>query len=243
MKLHILKNKETLSDELANWVCDVITESLKKQEFFSLVLSGGGTPKLLFKKLASREFKNKINWKRVHIFWGDERVVPFTDERNNAGMAYQLLIDHIDIPASQVHIIRTDIEPNFAVDEYSKLLHSHFDHTFQSFDLVLLGMGDDGHTLSLFPDSPIIEEPINWVNSVFSKKQSMYRITLMPSLVNRAAKIAFMVEGENKANVLKEVLEGEYNPIKLPAQIIKPANGELHWFIDEAAAKELTSKK
>ena len=221
MKLHNFKNKEILSDKLAQWVADVISTSLKNQEFFSLVLSGGETPKLLYKKLVSDEFKNKINWKRIHIFWGDERVVPFTDERSNAGMAYQLLIDHIDIPASQVHIIRTDIEPNFAVDEYSKLLHTHFENTFQSFDLVLLGMGDDGHTLSLFPDSPIIEEHTNWVNAVFSKKQSMYRITLMPLLINRAAKIAFMVEGDNKAKVLKEVLEGKYNPVKLPAQIIK----------------------
>jgi len=240
MKLHIFKNNEILSEELAKWITDVIAQSLKKQEFFSLVLSGGETPTLLFKKLASEEFKDKINWKRIHIFWGDERVVPFLDERNNAGMAYKYLIDHIDIPPTQVHIIRTDIEPNFAVDEYRKLLHTHFDHTFLSFDLVLLGMGDDAHTLSLFPDSPIIEEHTNWVNAVFSRKQAMYRITLMPLLVNRASKIAFMVAGENKAKALKEVLEGGYNPTKFPAQSIKAPQGELHWFIDEDAAKLLS---
>ncbi|MDQ2719329.1 MAG: 6-phosphogluconolactonase [Bacteroidota bacterium] len=239
MKLHIFKNKETLSDELASWMSDVIAESLKNQEFFTLVLSGGETPKLLFKKLASEDFKDKINWKRIHIFWGDERVVPFTDDRNNAKMAFDLLIDHIDIPAEQVHIIRTDIEPNFAVDQYRKMLHTFFDHTTKSFDLVLLGMGDDGHTLSLFPDSPVIEEDMHWVNTVFSKKQEMYRITLMPSVVNSAAKIAFMVDGENKAKILQSVLEGEYMPTKLPAQIIKPQFGELHWFLDEAAAKDL----
>lgn len=239
MKLHIFKNKEKMSEELASWVGDVISDSLKNQEFFSLVLSGGETPKLLFKKLVSKEFKEKINWKRIHIFWGDERVVPFTDERNNAKMAYDLLINHIDIPATQVHIIRTDIEPNFAVDEYRKMLHTHFDHTSQSFDLVLLGMGDDGHTLSLFPDSPIIEEHTNWVNAVFSKKQEMYRITLMPMLINRASKIAFIVDGATKAKVLQKVLEGEYVPTKLPAQIINPKEGELHWFLDEAAAKDL----
>ena len=241
MKLHIFKNKEELSEKLAQWMVDIIAESLKKQEFFSLVLSGGETPKLLFKKLASQEFRNKINWKRIHIFWGDERVVPFTDDRNNAKMAYELLIDHIDIPAAQVHIIRTDIEPNFAVDEYRKLLHSFFDHTSQSFDLVLLGMGEDGHTLSLFPDSPIIEENTYWVNAVFSKKQEMYRITLMPLIVNRAVKIAFMVDGAKKAKVLQDVLEGEYVPTKLPAQIINPKEGELHWFLDKAAAKALHS--
>ena len=242
MKLHIYKDRETVSKELAEWICNVIAESLKNQEFFSLVLSGGETPKLLYKHLASEEFRNKINWKRIHIFWGDERVVPFTDERNNAGVAYQLLIDHLDIPSAQVHIIRTDIEPNFAVDEYRKLLHTHFDHTFQSFDLVLLGMGDDGHTLSLFPDSPLIEEHNNWVNAIYSKKQGMYRISLMPLLINRAAKIAFLVEGEKKAAVLKEVLEGKNNPTKYPAQIIKPLNGDLHWFLDEGAAKDLNNK-
>ena len=242
MKLHIYKDKETVSKELAQWISDTIAASLKNQEFFSLVLSGGETPKLLFEHLASDEFKSKINWKRIHIFWGDERVVPFVDERNNAAMAYQLLIDKIDIPATQVHIIRTDIEPNFAVDEYRKLLHTHFDHTFQSFDLVLLGMGNDGHTLSLFPNSPLIEEHNNWVNAIYSKKQGMYRISLMPLIINRAAKIAFLVEGEAKASVLKEVIEGKFEPAKYPAQIIKPANGELHWFVDEAAAKLLSNK-
>lgn len=239
MKLHIFKNKEELSDKLALWVCNIIGDSLKNQEFFTLALSGGETPKLLFKKLVSKEYKEKINWKRIHIFWGDERVVPFTDDRNNAKMAYDLLIDHINIPANQVHIIRTDIEPNFAVDEYRKMLHTYFDNTSRSFDLVLLGMGDDGHTLSLFPDSPIIEEHTHWVNAVFSKKQEMYRITLMPLLVNRASKIAFMVDGTKKAKVLQQVLEGEYVPTKLPAQIINPKEGELHWFLDEAVAKEL----
>jgi len=241
MKLHIFKNKEELSEKFALWMVDIIAESLKAQEFFSLVLSGGETPKLLFKKLASEEFRDKINWKRIHIFWGDERVVPFIDDRNNAKMAHELLIDHIDIPTAQVHIIRTDIEPNFAVDEYQKLLHSFFDHTSQSFDLVLLGMGEDGHTLSLFPDSPIIEEHTHWVDAVFSKKQEMYRITLMPLIVNRAVKIAFMVDGAKKAKVLQEVLEGEYAPTKLPAQIINPKEGELHWFLDEAAAEALHS--
>lgn len=239
MKLHIFKNKKEMSGELASWVCNVISNTLKNQEYFSLVLSGGETPKLLFNKLASEEYRNKINWKRIHIFWGDERVVPFTDERNNAGMAFDLLLNHIDIPAAQVHIIRTDIEPNFAVDQYRKVLHTFFDNTSRSFDLVLLGMGDDGHTLSLFPDSPIIEEHKRWVNAVFSNKQSMYRITLMPVLINRSSKIAFMVDGAQKSKVLQQVLEGDYVPTKLPAQIIKPKEGELHWFLDEAVAKDL----
>jgi 6-phosphogluconolactonase len=239
MKFHIYKNKESLSVALAAWISDLIGFTLKGQEFFSLALSGGETPKILYKELASEKYKEKINWKRTQIFWGDERVVPFNDERNNAKMAYELLIDHIDIPASQVHAIRTDIEPLFAANEYEKMLHPFFDNTSGTFDLVLLGMGDDGHTLSLFPGSDIIVNHKNWVNEVYKVDQQMYRITLMPLLVNRASNIAFIVDGNKKASVLKRVIEGPYNPLELPAQIIKPVNGELQWFLDEDAAKEL----
>ena len=239
MNRHIFDNKEILSDRLAAWICDFVTETLKSQEFFTMVLSGGETPKLLYQKLASEEYKDKINWNRTHVFFGDERVVPFRDERNNAKMAFEYLLDHVDIPVTQIHIMRTDIEPVFAVDEYRKLLHSFFHSTNHTFDLVLLGMGADGHTLSLFPGSAIIDEHENWVNYVYNEQQEMYRITLMPQIVNKAKRIVFMVEGEKKAGVLKEVLEGEKIPSKFPAQIIAPVEGELHWFLDKAVTKEL----
>lgn len=241
MKLHIFDNEEIMSEQLASWMVNLIQDTFKKQDSFTLVLSGGGTPRLLFSKLASDPYKNKIDWKRIHLFWGDERAVPFDDDRNNAKMAYDMLINNIDIPATQVHIMRTDIEPNFAADEYEKILHRYFDHTPGSFDLVLLGMGDDGHTLSLFPGSPIIEEHTHWVKSVYNSEQKMYRITLMPLIVNKASNIAFMVDGDKKAKALAKVLEGDYQPQKFPAQIIKPASGQLHWFLDKAAAKELTN--
>jgi 6-phosphogluconolactonase len=239
MKLHIFDNPQMLSDNLAQWMSDLIADTLENQEFFSLVLSGGETPRLLYEKLASEEYKNKINWKRIHVFWGDERAVPFDDERNNAKMAFDVLLNYIDIPASQIHIIRTDIQPNFAADEYEKLLHNFFHSTNYSFDLVLLGMGADGHTLSLFPGSPIIQEHTHWVNAVFNEQQEMYRITLMPLIVNKSKHIAFMVSGNKKAKTLQQVLEGESIPEKLPAQSIVPVEGELHWFLDKEAAKDL----
>lgn len=243
MELHIYKNKNELSSELALWICDLINSTLQNQEFFTLVLSGGETPKALFKELAS-DFKEKINWKKVHFFWGDERVVPFKDERNNANMAYDILIDHLGIEPSQVHIMRTDIEPVFASAEYEKMLHTYFNNTAKSFDLVLLGMGDDGHTLSLFPNSPLIfDETENWVKAVYNDAQQMYRITLMPAIINRASHIAFMVDGPKKAIMLKKVIEEPSDPLMLPAQIIKPVNGALHWFLDEAAAKTLKNKQ
>ncbi len=242
MKRHIFDNKEILSERLAQWICDLITKTLKNQEFFSFVLSGGDTPKLLYQKLASENYKSQVNWSRINIFWGDERVVPYEDERNNARMAFDILLDHVNIPLGQVHKMRTDIETNFAVVEYRKLLHTFFDSTPNSFDLVLLGMGDDGHTLSLFPGSPLIDENVHWVNSVYNEKQKMYRITLMPLIVNKSTNIAFMVDGSKKAEVLKQVLEGEYMPEKLPSQLIKPITGQLHWFLDEDAAKELKNQ-
>jgi 6-phosphogluconolactonase len=244
MKLHIYQNKEALANELAQWISDIIQSTLQDQEFFTLALSGGETPNILYKKLATPGFKEKINWKRVHIFWGDERVVPFKDDRNNAKIAYDLLIDHINIPPEQVHAMRTDIEPVFAALEYEKILHTYFDNTIKSFDLVLLGMGVDGHTLSLFPGSPLLEgKDQNWVNAVYNEEQQMYRITLTPSIVNRASHIAFMVTDPNKAKILKEIIEGKYMPSTLPAQLIKPENGELHWFLDKETAKKLSNRE
>ncbi len=240
MSLHIYRNKEEVSEQLAKWMSDIIESTLRNQEFFTIALSGGNTPHSLYKKLSSVEFRKKIDWKRVHIFWGDERVVPFNDKLNNAGTAYEMLIDHINIPAVQVHKMRTDIEPVFAEKEYEKILHNYFNNTVKSFDLVLLGVGDDGHTLSIFPTSPLIEnEEHKWVHAIYNKEQQMFRITLTPEIVNRASYIAFMVTGSDKANILKRVVDGDYIPSVLPAQLINPENGKLLWFLDDAAAKYL----
>lgn len=241
MKFHIYKDKEELAERLGAWICDLVATALKTKEYFTMVLSGGNTPKILFKKLVS-DYSEKINWKQVQIFWGDERVVPFNDARNNAKMGYELLLNHIDIPPSQVHIMRTNTEPSAAAKEYENLLQKYFDKHTSSFDLVLLGMGDDGHTLSLFPGSPLVSQANHdWVESVYNEEQQMNRITLMPEIVNRAVNIAFMVDGSKKAARLKEVVEGPFDPKQLPAQIIKPLNGQLHWFLDKEAAKDLQS--
>jgi 6-phosphogluconolactonase len=239
MKYHIYKDGNSLTNELARWICNLVTDTLKNQEYFTLALSGGETPKILFQKLASKEFREKICWQRIHIFWGDERFVPFNDPRNNAKAAFDLLISNLTIPLSQVHIIRTDIEPVFAAQEYERMLRTFFNNTSKSFDLILLGLGDDGHTLSLFPGSTLIENQYGWVSEAYNDRQHMYRITLLPDIVNRASHIAFMVDGEKKATIVGKVLNEKYQPGNFPAQIIKPENGELHWFLDEAAAKNL----
>jgi len=239
--LHIYKTPEELSAAAAKWIADQIINTLKKQNRFTIALSGGSTPKQLHKILAATPYKEQIEWNKLHIFWGDERDVPFDDERNNAKMAFDTLLNQVPVPKSQIHIMRTDIPPEQSADEYEKILRQYFgnnnnDSQRNSFDLVLLGMGDDGHTLSLFPGTTIVHEEKAWVKSFFLQSQNMYRISLTKSVVNKSTLIAFLSTGQNKANALKQVLEGTYNPDLYPAQVIQPSNGELHWFVDEAAA-------
>jgi 6-phosphogluconolactonase len=239
MNITTLKNIDELSKKVAAWMTEYINAVLKKHDLFTLVLSGGSTPKKLFQLLATEEYKHKIDWSKVHFFWGDERYVPFTDERNNAKMAFENLLNHIPVKKEHIHIMQTDISPEESAVEYEKILHRYFGKSKHSFDLVLLGMGNDGHTLSLFPDTPFIHEKVKWTGSFYLDEQKMYRITLTPGIVNKASRIAFLVTGADKAVVLNQVMYGEHNADEYPSQIIQPYNGELYWFTDEAAAKEL----
>jgi 6-phosphogluconolactonase len=238
MELHEYKDAEALSVDAAKWIANLITATLKTKDRFTIALSGGSTPKRLHELLAQPPYKETVDWSSLHIFWGDERAVPFEDSRNNAKMAYDTLLDFVPVPPSQIHVMRTDIAPEQSAAEYEKILHDYFDKTPYSFDLVLLGMGDDGHTLSLFPGMPIVHEEKAWAKSFWLQAQGMYRITLTKTIVNKSACVAFLTAGTAKAHALKEVLHGAYNPDLYPSQEIKPA-GELHWFVDEAAAAGL----
>lgn len=242
MHLHISKDLEHLSEDAAAWMTDFINETLKKQETFSLVLSGGNTPKKLHALLASDAYKSKIEWERIHIFWGDERFVPLNDEHNNAKMAFDTLLNFVPIKKQNIHIIQTEnISPEISAEKYEDEIKKYFlstanYHPSITFDLVLLGMGDDGHTLSLFPGmDEIIFEEKKYCTSIWLQSQNMYRITLTSVVANRSKAIAFLVLGASKAKALHEVLYGNYSPSIYPSQIIKPSNGELYWFTDEAA--------
>lgn len=239
MQPFISKNIDDLAIQVAEWFIDHVKEVLQKQDRFTVALSGGSTPKKLFKLFASGKYKDQVDWSKLHFFWGDERYVPFDDERNNAKMATDLLFDHVPIVKEQIHIMRTDIPQEESVKQYEDVLKKYFADEGPSFDLVFLGMGGDGHTLSLFPGQENIHEKEKWVMAFYLEEQKMHRITLTAPIVNRACKVVFMVAGADKAAALFQVLYGEHDPDLYPSQLIQPYQAAPIWFIDEAAAKEL----
>lgn len=239
MNLIIKKNSDKLSFDFAVWIADYIGKKLQHQPRFTIVLAGGNTPKKLYQLLATEEFKNKIDWSKLHFFWGDERYVPFIDEKNNAKMVFDNLLNHVAVAKENIHIIQTDIEPELSAIAYEKLLHEYFPDNNKTFDLVLLGMGDNAHTLSLFPGYEVVQEKKRWVQSFYLEEQKMVRITLTASVVNAAGCIVFLVSGSDKAAAVQHVLAGEHEPDLYPSQVIQPFNGELYWWIDEAAAADL----
>ncbi len=172
------------------------------------------------------------------MFWGDERWVPLTDEKSNAKMAFETLLNHVPVPKNHIFPMWSEDEPEDFALKYEEQLRTYLGETPQ-FDLILLGMGDDGHTASLFPGTGVLQEQKRLVKAYYLSPQSMYRITLTAPCINAAKKIIFLVFGEKKAHALHEVLEGEYNPDKYPAQLIRPQNGEVLWLADELAAQQL----
>jgi 6-phosphogluconolactonase len=239
MNLKISKDIESLSHHFADWLVENIKEVLSKQGRFTIALAGGNTPRRLYQMLASDEYRDKVDWQKLHFFWGDERFVSLTDDRNNAKMAYESLLNHVPLNKEQVYPIQTTGKPEESAAAYEKILHSYFEQDGQTFDFVLLGLGDNGHTLSLFPGYKVVRERKKWVSSFYLKEDDIYRITLTPPVVNRASQVAFLVSGGDKAAAVYHVLAGEHDPDLYPAQIIQPFNSRVYWFCDEAAAADL----
>lgn len=237
MNKNIFANSGDLAVSVANHIAELAADAIQHTGRFTFVLSGGSTPKKLYEILASDNYRNKIDWTRVHIFWGDERFVPFTDDKNNAKMSFETLLDHVPVQKENIHVMRTDLPASESAILYDSILREYFpDANGPTFDLVLLGMGPDGHTLSLFPGYPIIHEDEKWVDAFFLKEQDMSRITLTRSVVNQAQSVYFMVAGADKAEALQQVWSGNPNPDLYPSQVINPIHGELIWFVDQKAA-------
>lgn len=207
---------------------------------FSVALSGGSTPKRAYQLLASDEFKERVDWAKVHVFFGDERCVPPSHADSNYRMADEALLSHVSIPARNVHRIMGEGDAAANARLYEDELQTFFvGMPWPRFDLVLLGMGDDGHTASLFPETTALKEQRAWTTSVWVEKLNAYRITLSVPAINHAAHIVFLVTGASKAERVAEVIQAERAPEPLPSQLIHPANGRLEWLLDQAAAAKL----
>ncbi len=239
MALHIFKDKSELSQSLADWIVKDIQRVLTRKDHYDLVLSGGSTPKALYQLLASLPWQQQVAWNKIRFFIGDERYVPFEDEHNNGRMAHYTLLDHVPVLKDNVYLMDTSLAPEASARLYDKTLRELYDEKPATFDLVLLGMGDDGHTLSLFPGTEVVHETEKWVAAPFVPAQDMYRITLTQTPVKKAKAVVFLAAGIKKAHTLKEVLQGDYRPDEYPSQLINASNDNVHWFIDEAAASAL----
>lgn len=228
------------ADHLAHAAAEYIAEAAAATSgTFTLALSGGSTPKRLYQLLATEAFARRINWPGVHVFWGDERCVPSDDPASNYWLARETLLDHVPIPAANVHRIAGELDPAQAAALYEQHLRAFFGEQ-PRFDALLLGMGSDGHTASLFPHTPALEERERWVvANYYALVLPPWRVTLTLPVINAAARVMFLVSGADKAETLRRVLENEHSPQDLPARLVQPVDSELLWLIDEAAASRL----
>lgn len=239
MYLNIYPNLVALNENLAQLVIKIANQSIEQKGRFDFVLTGGSSPKSLYQSLATT-YKDKIDWTKVYFFIGDERNVPSTHKDYNGLMAKETLLDKLAIPSSQIYLVDTSLTPEEAAKAYKATLDQHFGQGEIKFDLILLGMGDDAHTASIFPGTDLVHNTEATVAAVWVEKLNTYRISLTAPLINQAKNIAFIAFGENKANAFAHVFGDEDKDYaQYPAQLIKPISGNLHWFVDESAVKDL----
>jgi len=223
-----------LSSAAAEEIVRLATESIVSRGRFTLALSGGNTPKTLY-DLIAQEYRDKIDWQHVHIFWGDERYVPQDDPASNYRMAKETLIDAIPIPLTNIHPVPILADPSTSSDTYAKELQTFFKELLPTFDLILLGLGGDGHTASIFPATPIDRTREGVAIVTESPVEPHVRISFTMNVLDNARNVFFLVSGEEKKEILKAVFADEWNPdSKYPAARVHP-RGELGWFVDEAA--------
>lgn len=234
--LNVFANVDELNVAAAQFIIKLAKEAIKEHGRFVIALSGGTTPEKLYALLATPEYASQIDWQRTFIFWGDERCVPLNDERNNAHNAKVALLSQVGIPASNIFIMPVNLAPAAAAKKYEKELNAFFGKEKLRFDLTLLGLGENGHTASLFPHTPVLHDDTEGVRDVYVEEDKMHRITLTAPLINRSRNILFLVTGAKKADVLKKIFMAAYEPDKYPAQLIDPVDGDLYWYADQAAA-------
>ena len=239
-EIQVFPNPEALTEAAAVEFVRQADRAIQARGRFTIALSGGSTPKSLYALLATKPWRDQIPWKQIHFFWGDERHAPPSDPSSNFRMTQERLLFQVPIPSENVHRIKAENpDATAAATDYEQDLKQFFqlgENQFPRFDLVLLGMGSNGHTASLFPGSDAVHEQTRLVVAPWVEELNSDRITLTPPAINNAVCVIFFVTGAEKAAMLKSVLEGTYQPDRLPAQIIHPTQGRVLWMVDRAAA-------
>ncbi len=234
-ELRVYRDPQALARALAELFVATGRMATAERGSFHVALSGGNTPRAAYELLAQEPLRDELSWSDVFVYFGDERCVPPDDEQSNYLMARHTFLDAVGIPQANVHRIRGELDPGHAANEYASILRTDLGNAPQ-FDLVLLGLGPDGHTASLFPGTPPDTDDDSLVRAVYAQSQMMWRVTMTPKVINLARTVAFAVEGPEKAQVFAAVYEGPRDPVKYPAQIVEPSSGQLIWLVDELAA-------
>lgn len=238
--IRVFPDPVALADSAARQIVERCQAAIDARGSFSIALSGGSTPRDLHHRLAGPPLARQVDWAHVHVWFGDERCVPPDDPQSNYRMADETLLSKVPIPSEQVHRMRGEQPPEQAAEDYARELREFFDDDPPRLDVILLGMGDNGHTASLFPGLKAVHEQQRWVMAEYVAEVSMWRITLTPVVLNLAREALFLVAGSAKASMLRQVLEGPFAPDARPAQIVRPTPGEVNWLVDAAAAADLS---
>jgi 6-phosphogluconolactonase len=236
---------ERLAGAAAERMAQVARDAVRDRSRAMVALAGGSTPKSLYQRLAEDEkIRDSVPWADIRLFWGDERHVAPSHADSNYGMAKRWLLDRVPVAADRIHRIMAELpDADAAAWDYEATLREQFDAnagTLPAFDLILLGMGPDGHTASIFPESPVIHEPVRLVAAPWVEKLGSYRITLSPRVLNAARSVVVLVSGAEKASALRTVIEGPDDRDHVPAQLLRDSAGLVEWFADEDAAARLT---
>lgn len=235
--VQILPDLEAISYKAASLFVNASRNSIATRTKFAVAISGGSTPRRLYTLLSSSPYCDQVDWQKVHFFWADERCVPVEDEASNFKVAFDRLISKVPIPDGHIHRIKGEEDPGKAARDYEADIREFFGASgLPVFDLVLLGMGEDGHTASLFPGSKSLEETARLAVPVYLEKPNRNRITLTLPVLNNAAQILFLVAGSSKAAVLSEILSDKEKKREFPAGRIRPVQGKVIWLIDREAA-------
>jgi 6-phosphogluconolactonase len=232
--IQVAADPKALAEAAAQRIFAAAHSAADRRQMFSIALSGGNTPKALFQLLAAPPMRDSIDWKRWEIYWGDERCVPPDHPDSNYRMAKEELLDHVPIDPDKIHRMKGELDPNQAAKEYGELLKEKFGDG--GLELILLGMGDDGHTASLFPGTAALNETKHRCVANFVPKMKTWRITLTAPFINKSRQVMIVVEGKAKAPRIDEVLHGPRDPQNLPIQLIQPTDGRLIWMLDVPAA-------